>query len=102
MFLIKKKECSQFKENGVINYTLLARDRLHLSRKGVAALGSNFKYRIRKFEPGQEWSLRPGVSPGINDDTVIEDCLVNMHRNVSDFRYVRPESQSADDEAAEC
>ena len=39
---------NQFLNGNEVNVSLLARDRLHLSRKGVAQLGSNFKYRIKK------------------------------------------------------
>ena len=38
----------QFWLGELFNYNLLARDKIHLSKKGVATLGSNIKYRLRK------------------------------------------------------
>ena len=73
---------SQFIVNGAINWSLMARDGLHLSRKGVGQLASNFKYPIRKFVPrtSSSWTLGPGidrsarrsVSAGNGDEDLIQ------------------------------
>ena len=81
---------SQLIENGIIDYTLLARDRVHLSKKGVAALGSNFKYRIRKYVPRTAWSLGPGRVPVAATNEEIGAPSIDGFQHVVNGTYTRP------------
>ena len=80
---------SQFIQNGKADQTLLARDGLHLSRKGVATLGSNMKYRVLSYSPRAPWSLKPlCVYPAVL--TPDSSASPTGFEQVIDGKYVRP------------
>ena len=85
---------SQFVINGAANQRLLAKDGLHLSRKGVATLGSNIKYRVRTYTPKLPYKMKPGRSVESNPDLQMAGTLLPVsgdvpgHQNVIDGKYV--------------
>ena len=57
-----------FGQPGFLDTTYLARDKIHLSKRGVATLATNIRYRLRKF--GQMEIARSTTPP---TPSVVED-----------------------------
>ena len=84
----------QFIVNGAADQTLIARDGLHLSRKGVATLATNFKNRLRffKVKGHKEWKMKPGrlVTGSVEPSTDEPEPtgVIGGFQNVVDGRFV--------------
>ena len=68
----------EFISDGQIDWSLIAKDLLHLSKKGVAKLGSNIKWRMRKCLP------RPAPNTS-NEDGMQEEeeTPININESIS-------------------